>query len=79
MDRRRARISLDAFGQMLNIPGKVRHVTTNHATGTVEIFFEGEGQMQVAEGQESVVMSIEGWSEHDQKFEQELIDQWESD
>jgi len=78
-DRRRARITLEMIGSILKVPGRVTHVQTNHATGIVEIYFEGTGQHQVAEGMESVVRTIEDWNEHDQKFEEELIDQWESD
>lgn len=65
---------------MLKLPGKITHVQTNHETGTVDIFFEGDGQMQVAEGQESVVKSIQDWLEYNSDhLEEELINQWESD
>lgn len=79
MDRRSVRISLASLGEMLNIPGEVSHVQTNHATGCIEIFFTGNGCQQVAEGMETCLKTVEDWRKYDENFEEELAESWESD
>jgi hypothetical protein len=79
MDRRAVRISLACLGEMLNIPGEVSHVQTNHKTGCIEIFFTGNGCHQTAEGQETVIWTLEEWRKYDENFEEELAESWESD
>ena len=77
--RRGFRLTSQAFAQALNISGEIRDVEMNHKTDTITIVFYGNGTFQVAEGQETPLRSIEDWNDHDKQFEEELIDQWESD
>jgi len=83
MDRRACRLTSELLAQLLDIPGNIIHVTFNHKTNMIDIYFTGNGSHQCAEGCETVRKSIADWHQWDkiysEQLEEELIEKWEKD
>jgi len=86
-DRRGIRLTTEVLADLLGISGPIYGATFNPSTHTIDIFFYGNGGMQVAEGQEVCFRSPGAWTELDEEYgqgqaeilEEELIQEWESD